>query len=140
MPAHPDDRWAIQHARTLLMTLGDRAADFRFLIRDRAEGFADSFRRGPRRRRPGRAGSAPAARGERIRGALRAHARTEATARMLILGERHLRMILAGHETHYGGRRPPHTASCTRPRPEDLVAEISRERIKRLISGYKRAA
>jgi putative transposase len=41
--AHPDGPWTIQQVRNLLMDVGDHAADFQFLIRDRAGQFAASF-------------------------------------------------------------------------------------------------
>ena len=41
--ASPDGLWTLQQIRNLLMDLGDRATDFRFLVRDRAGQFTPSF-------------------------------------------------------------------------------------------------
>jgi putative transposase len=41
--ANPDGPWTTQQIRNLLVDLGDSAADFRFLIRDRAGQFTASF-------------------------------------------------------------------------------------------------
>jgi putative transposase len=48
--AHPDGAWTVQQARNLLMDLGERAGQFRFMVRDRAGQFTDGFRRHPARR------------------------------------------------------------------------------------------
>ena len=41
--ANPDGAWTVQKVRNLLMDLGDRAAEFRFLVRERAGQFTASF-------------------------------------------------------------------------------------------------
>ena len=94
--AHPDGPWTVQQARNLLMDLGDHAADFRFLVRDRAGQFTKGFdavlsgagmevvKIPPR---------SPQANAYAERFVLTA--RTEVTDRMLIFGERHLWTILA---------------------------------------------
>ena len=40
---HPDGAWTVQQARNLLMDLGERAARFKFLVRDRAGQFTEAF-------------------------------------------------------------------------------------------------
>jgi transposase InsO family protein len=73
-------------------------------------------------------------------------ARTEITDRMLILGERHLRLVLARYAAHYNGWRPHRSRQLRPPLPDHPVADLSRQRIKRrpvlggLINEYERAA
>jgi putative transposase len=73
-------------------------------------------------------------------------ARTEVTDRMLIFGERHLRLVLAEYEAHYNGRRPHRSRQLHPPRPDFSVDGLSQKRIKRmpvlggLLNEYERAA
>jgi transposase InsO family protein len=145
--ANPDGPWTTQQIRNLLMDLGDRAADFRFLVRDRAGQFTESFdallaAAGIRAVKiPPRSPRANAY-AERFVLTIR----TEVTDQMLIFGERHLRMVLAQYEVHYNGRRPHRSRQLRPPRPDHLAADLSQERIKRrpvlggLINEYERAA
>jgi hypothetical protein len=72
--AHPDGPWTAQQIRHLLMDLGDRAAGFRFLVRDRAGQCTASFRRGAGQRgHPGRKDPAPEPSRECSCGKVRAH-------------------------------------------------------------------
>ncbi len=145
--AHPDGPWTTQQMRNLLMDLGDRAADFPFLVRDRAGQFTESFdtvlttagieavKIPPR---------SPRANAYAERFVLTA--RTEVTDRMLIFGERHLRSVLAGYARHYNRRRPHRGRQPRPPRPGNPAADLSQKRIKRrpvlggLINEYERAA
>jgi transposase InsO family protein len=73
-------------------------------------------------------------------------ARTEVTDRMLIFGERHLRVVMAKYAQHYNGRRPHRGRQLRPPRPDYPVADLSQEKIKRravlggLINEYEQAA
>ena len=144
--AHPDGPWTTQQVRNLLMDLGDHAADFQFLIRDRAGQFAASFDAalGQRRHRSCIPPRSPRANAYAERFVLTA--RTEITDRMLIFGERHPRSVLAEYEAHYNGRRPHRSRQLRPPRPDHPIAGPSQERIKRqpvlggLINEYERAA
>jgi putative transposase len=130
-----------------MMDLGGRAADFRFLVRDRAGQFTASFDavlasagieavkippRSPR--------ANPCA--ERFV----LTAGTEVTDRMLIYGARHLGRVLADYARHCNGRRPHRGRRLRPPRPDHPIAGFSRQPIKRrlvlggLISEYQRAA
>jgi putative transposase len=130
---NPDGPWTTQQIGNLLMDLGDRAAYFRFLVRDRAGQFTSAFdvvlagagieavKIPPR---------SPRANAYAERFVLTA--RTEVTGSpMLIFGERHLRTILAQYAAHYNGRRPHRSLLLHPPRPDHPPADLSRERIRR---------
>jgi transposase InsO family protein len=144
--SHPTGAWTTQQARNLLMDLGDRAATFRFLLRDRAGQFNTSFdevmagagidtvKIPPR---------CPRANCFAERFVLTA--RTELTDRILIFGERHLRTVLARYGAHYNGRRPHRALQLLPPRPDHPAANLDQQRIRRLpvlgglINEYERA-
>ncbi len=145
--AHPDGPWTTQQIRNLLMDLGDRAAEIRFLVRDHAGQFTASSDailadvgittvtippRAPR-------ANAYAERSVRT-------VRAEVTDRILILGERHLRTVLTQYARHYNGQRPHRALELQPPRPDHPIADLTATRIRHrpvlggLINEYERAA
>jgi putative transposase len=146
--AHPAGEWVTQQARNLLMDLGDRADGVRFLIRDRDAKFTSVF------------DAVFAAAGVRIiRAPVRApranaiaerwisSARRECLDRMLIIGERHLRLVLREYVEHYNVHRP-HRTLCQRPpagreRPPAMrlnARVLRRDRLGGLIHEYAQVA
>jgi len=145
--AHPTRAWTAQQARTLLMDLGERAGRFKFVIRDRDSKFTTAFDEvfagnGTRViQTPVRSPTANSY-AERFVGTLR----RECLDHVLILGERHLRKVLAGYARHYNGHRAHQSLQQKPPlrepsHPVDITAPIERSCVVGgLISEYRRAA
>jgi len=150
--AHPTGDWSVQQARNLALTLGERFEDIRFLIRDRGSNFTASFdavfqAAGTRIVRTAVQAPRMNAICERLVGTLR----RELLDRVLILGESHLRTVLAEYQAHYNTARPHQGIAQRIPDGEHegghlTVADPDRERIHRkpvlggLINEYSRAA
>ena len=105
--ANPTGEWTVQQGRNLALTLGERFEDIKFLIRDRGSNFTASFDavfQGAGARILRTAVQAPRmnATCERLVGTLR----RELLDRVLILGEAHLRTVLAEYQVHYNTARP----------------------------------
>jgi putative transposase len=144
---NPDGRWTTQQIRNLVMDLGDRATQFRFLVRDRAGQFTASFDAVLADvgiqvvRIPARCPQANCF-AERFVRTLWA----ELTDRILIVSQRHLRAVLADYVGHYNGRRPHRARDLHPPQPTYPVADVTHGRIKRrpvlggLINEYERTA
>jgi transposase InsO family protein len=145
---HPVGAWVTQQARNLLMALEDRVGQFRWLIRDRDAKFTAAFdavfaAEGIRAlRTPVRAPRANAY-AERWVGTVR----RELLDRMLILGCRQLRWVLAEYVDHYNGHRP-HRALGQAPPLEPSVpvllappgTVVRRDRLGGLIHEYAQVA
>ncbi|MFI7135059.1 integrase core domain-containing protein [Nonomuraea sp. NPDC050153] len=145
--SHPTGAWTAQQARNLLIDLGRRAGSFRFLIRDRDAKFTTVFdevfaavgitvlKTPPRTPRA----NCYAERWIRT-------VRGECPDRMLIYGERHLRVVLNEYLDHYNAHRP-HQGRGQRPPDHDEHVVVPMEgRIERhailggVINEYRRAA
>ena len=113
--AHPTGAWVVQQARNLAMDLGDRLGPMRFLIHDRDPLFSAAFREVFRAEGLRITTTLPKTPRmnvicERVIGTLR----HELLDRTLILGERHLALVLREYVIHYDGHRP-HQSRLQRP-------------------------
>ena len=133
--ANPTGEWTAQQARNLALGLGERFEDIKFLIRDRGSNFTASFNAvfqaaGTRILRTAVQAPRMNATCERLVGTLR----RELLGRVLILGEAHLRTMLADYQAHYNTARP-HQGIAQRVPGGDhdggrlAVADLDHERI-----------
>ena len=140
--AHPTGDWVTQQARNLLMDLGDRADQLRFLIRDRDSKFTTAFDAvfagADIRiiRTPARAPRANAI-AERFIGTLR----RECLDHLLITGPRHLDVVLREYVQHFNTHRP-HRSLDQRPPaggppgPGTAIRVLRRDRLGGLVHEY----
>ena len=139
--AHPDGSWTTQAARNFLMDLGQRAACIKFLIRDRAGQFTESFDAvfaADSIRIVLSPPQAPRANAvcERMIGTLR----REVLDRLLIVNEHHLRRVLTEYLLHYNTFRPHRTLGQVPPaqahaRPPQIDLAGHRVRRKQVLGG-----
>jgi putative transposase len=146
--SYPTGEWVTQQARNLLMNLGDHAGGFKFLIRDRDAKFTAAFdavlaAAGVRIIKT----PLQAPRANAIAERWIASARRECLDRMLIAGERHLRLVLSEYTDHYNTHRPHRALQqappAGRPHPPDLSANLRvlrRDRLGGLIREYSQVA
>jgi putative transposase len=142
--AHPTGEWVAQQARNLLMNFGDRADGVKFLIRDRDAKFTAVFAAVGLRiiKSPVRAPRANAI-AERWVGS----ARRECLDRMLVTGERHLRVVLGEYADHYNSHRPHRSLRqeppAGRAHPPVEITDtrvLCRDRLGGLIHEYAQVA
>jgi len=150
--ANPTGEWTAQQARNLALSLGEWLQDFKFVIRDRGSNFTQSFdavfqANGTRILCTAVQAPQKNATCERLVGTLR----RELLDRMLILGEAHLRTVLAEYQLHYNGARPHQGIAQRVPdarhdTPPPAMTDLDTWRIRRkpvlsgLINEYAHAA
>jgi putative transposase len=145
---NPTGAWVTQQARNLLMDLGDRAAGFRFLIRDRDSKFTRIFdavfaSEAIRVLRPPVRAPRANAIAERWIGTVR----RELLDRMLILNQRQLETVLSEYVAHFNTHRPHRTLNQAAPLqplpPPTLPSQLRvrrRDRLGGLIHEYSQVA
>jgi transposase InsO family protein len=144
--AHPTAAWATQQARQLLWRLGDRAADFTHLIRDRDAKFTTAFDAvfagegiSVAKIPPRSPNSNPHA--ERFIRSVR----EECTDRLLLFDRGHAEKILQDYVRHFNGHRPHRARQQLAPLDDPTVVPLPAARIERrqavagLIDEYRRA-
>lgn len=148
---HVTARWATQQARNFLMSVGEvRIAGLRYVIRDNAGYFTGGF------------DAVSTAIGARVvpilPGVPRMNAirerwigscRREATDRILITGERYLRLVVEEYADHHNAHRP-HRSLAQRcparigtpesPTADDTTRILRRDRLGGLIHEYAQVA
>ena len=138
--ARPTGAWAAQQARNLAMDMGDRLGMLRFLIHDRDPVFTTAFGEVFRSEGLRIITTLPKtprmnAICERVNGTLR----RELLDRILVLGERHLTLVLHEYVAHYNAHRP-HQSRQQRPpdmqaQPVRDVADLRSVRRKPVVAG-----
>jgi putative transposase len=148
--ANPNGAWVAQQARNLLLVLGERGRQVRFLLRDRdakfCRGFDDVFRSADAEvlLTPVRAPKANAY-AERWVGTVRA----ECLDWLLIVGRGHLEQALRVYVQHYNRHRPHRALGLEQPDPSAAVTAVGeaqpgrvhrRDLLGGLLREYRRAA
>jgi putative transposase len=147
---HPTGAWVTQQARNLVMEMGERAGQFRYLIRDRDAKFSAAFdavftAEGIQvLKTPPKAPRANAYAERWVR-----TVRRECLDRILIYGPRHPMTVLGEYVTHYNDHRPHQGRNQRPPTADDppaAVTDLSAARVERrkilngLTNEYSQAA
>jgi transposase InsO family protein len=145
--ANPTAGWVAQQARNLMLDLGDRAGDVKFMLRDRDSKFTAMFDEVFRAENIRVVLTAPQApRMNAITERWVGSVRRELLDRILIMNEHHLRKVLAEYEAFFNEHRPHRTlkqASPLRALPDPIDADIKvirRDRLGGLLHEYSQVA
>ena len=130
--AHPTAEWTAQAARQFTWTLTERSGQVRYLIRDRAGQFTDTFdavfaAEGIKVLRSAPQCPRMNAYAERVVRTIRA----ECTDRMLIIGQRHLKRVLAEYIEHYNTGRAHRALNLRAPADNPSIIPFPGNRIRR---------
>ncbi|GAA4635202.1 hypothetical protein GCM10023196_079740 [Actinoallomurus vinaceus] len=145
--ANPTAGWVAQQAKNLMLELGERAGDFKFLIRDRDAKFTATFDEVFRAEGIRILLTAPQApRMNAITERWVGSVRRELLDRILIMNARHLRKVLAEYEIHFNNHRPHRAlnhASPLRPLPGPAGTDLKitrQDRLGGLLHEYAQVA